>query len=76
MPNPVRLDLRGAKYAPPMRLNGTAAIISGAASGLGEAVARALAATGATVVIADLNEELGKTVAAESGGLSWNRCVR
>jgi NAD(P)-dependent dehydrogenase (short-subunit alcohol dehydrogenase family) len=52
-----------------MRLNGTAAIISGAASGLGEAVARALAATGATVVIADLNEEQGKTVAAESGGL-------
>jgi NAD(P)-dependent dehydrogenase (short-subunit alcohol dehydrogenase family) len=52
-----------------MRLNGTAAIISGAASGLGEAVARALAATGATVVIADLNEEQGKTVAAEAGGL-------
>ncbi len=52
-----------------MRLNGTAAIISGAASGLGEAVARALAATGATVVIADLNEEQGKAVAAESGGL-------
>jgi NAD(P)-dependent dehydrogenase (short-subunit alcohol dehydrogenase family) len=52
-----------------MELNGTAAIISGGASGLGEAVARALAATGATVVIADLNEEQGKTVAAESGGL-------
>ena len=52
-----------------MRLNGTAAIISGAASGLGEAVARALGAMGATVVIADLNEEQGKAVAAATGGL-------
>jgi NAD(P)-dependent dehydrogenase (short-subunit alcohol dehydrogenase family) len=52
-----------------MRLNGTAAIISGGASGLGEAAARALAAAGAQVVIADLNEEQGKAVAAELGGL-------
>jgi NAD(P)-dependent dehydrogenase (short-subunit alcohol dehydrogenase family) len=52
-----------------MRLNGTAAIISGGASGLGEAAARALAAAGATVVVADLNEEHGKSVAAELGGL-------
>jgi NAD(P)-dependent dehydrogenase (short-subunit alcohol dehydrogenase family) len=52
-----------------MRLNGTAAIISGGASGLGEAAARALAAAGATVVVADVNEDRGKTVAAELGGL-------
>jgi NAD(P)-dependent dehydrogenase (short-subunit alcohol dehydrogenase family) len=52
-----------------MRLNETAAIISGGASGLGEAVARALAAAGVTVVVADLNEERGKAVAAELGGL-------
>ena len=52
-----------------MELNGTAAIISGGASGLGEAVARGLAAAGATVVVADLNEDRGKTVAAELGGL-------
>jgi NAD(P)-dependent dehydrogenase (short-subunit alcohol dehydrogenase family) len=52
-----------------MELDGTAAIISGGASGLGEAAARALAAAGATVVVADLNEDRGKTVAAESGGL-------
>src|SRR5262249_27265425 len=39
-------------YAPGMDLNGTAAIVSGGASGLGEATARALAAAGATVVIA------------------------
>ncbi|HEY1322404.1 MAG TPA: SDR family NAD(P)-dependent oxidoreductase [Streptosporangiaceae bacterium] len=51
-----------------MELSGTAAIISGGASGLGEAVVRDLAAAGATVVIADLNEERGKAVASEVGG--------
>jgi NAD(P)-dependent dehydrogenase (short-subunit alcohol dehydrogenase family) len=39
-----------------MELSGTAAIISGGASGLGEAAARELAAAGSAVVIADLNE--------------------
>jgi len=51
-----------------MDLTGTAAIISGGASGLGEATARALAAAGSTVVIADLNAGRGETVAAEIGG--------
>jgi NAD(P)-dependent dehydrogenase (short-subunit alcohol dehydrogenase family) len=58
-----------AGYAPAMDVNGTAAIVSGGASGLGEATARALAAAGATVVIADLNEDSGKRVASETGGL-------
>ncbi len=56
-------------YAPVMDVNGTAAIVSGGASGLGEATARALAAAGAKVVIADLNEDGGKQVASEIGGL-------
>jgi NAD(P)-dependent dehydrogenase (short-subunit alcohol dehydrogenase family) len=51
-----------------MELNGTAAIISGGASGLGEATARVLAAAGAAVVVADLNEERGKQVAEDIGG--------
>lgn len=51
-----------------MELSGTAAIISGGASGLGEGAARALAAAGSTVVIADLNEDRGKAVATEIGG--------
>jgi NAD(P)-dependent dehydrogenase (short-subunit alcohol dehydrogenase family) len=51
-----------------MELNGTSAIVTGGASGLGEATARALAGAGAHVVIADLNEDLGKQVAAEIGG--------
>ncbi|MEV4097149.1 SDR family oxidoreductase [Streptosporangium saharense] len=52
-----------------MDLNGAAAVISGGASGLGEATARHLAAHGATVVVADLNEERGKIVADETGGV-------
>jgi NAD(P)-dependent dehydrogenase (short-subunit alcohol dehydrogenase family) len=51
-----------------MELNGTSAIVTGGASGLGAATARVLAAAGAHVVVADLNEELGKQVAAEVGG--------
>ena len=54
---------------PAMKLNGTAAIISGAASGLGAAVARRLAAAGVKPVVADLNEEQGKAVAEAAGGL-------
>jgi NAD(P)-dependent dehydrogenase (short-subunit alcohol dehydrogenase family) len=53
---------------PDMELNGTSAIISGGASGLGEATARVLAASGATVVVADLNEDRGKQLADEIGG--------
>ncbi|MBO0776534.1 MAG: SDR family oxidoreductase [Actinobacteria bacterium] len=51
-----------------MELSGSAAIISGGASGLGEASARELAAAGSRVVIADLNEERGKAIAGETGG--------
>ncbi len=44
-------------------------IVTGAAGGIGEAYARALAAEGANVVVADLNDEQGKQVAADIGGL-------
>ena len=54
---------------PAMKLNGTAAIISGGASGLGAAVARRLGAAGVKPVVADLNEEQGKAVAEATGGL-------
>jgi NAD(P)-dependent dehydrogenase (short-subunit alcohol dehydrogenase family) len=52
----------------PMELNGVAAIVSGGASGLGEATVRGLAAAGCRVVVADLNEEQGKAVADAVGG--------
>src|SRR3954470_23003829 len=43
------------------------ALVAGGASGLGEATARALAAAGAQVLIADLNAEKGEALAAEIG---------
>ena len=46
-----------------------AAIVTGAASGLGAATARALAAKGVKVAIFDLQEEKGKAIAAEIGGI-------
>ncbi|KEQ53409.1 SDR family NAD(P)-dependent oxidoreductase [Sphingobium chlorophenolicum] len=45
-----------------------AAVVTGGASGLGEATARALAARGAKVAIFDLSEEKGAAVAAAIGG--------
>ena len=47
-----------------------AAVVTGGASGLGEATARALAAKGAKVALFDLNEERGARVAEEIGGIA------
>ncbi|GLZ07364.1 short-chain dehydrogenase/reductas [Actinomadura sp. NBRC 104412] len=52
-----------------MDLNGVSAVISGGASGLGAATARELAADGVKVVVADLNEDKGKALADEIGGV-------
>jgi NAD(P)-dependent dehydrogenase (short-subunit alcohol dehydrogenase family) len=46
-----------------------AAVITGGASGLGEATARRLASSGVRVGIFDLNEERGEALAAELGGV-------
>ncbi len=51
-----------------MRFQGKVAIVTGAARGIGEAYARALAAEGAKVVVSDLNDR-GNQVAEEIGGL-------
>src|SRR5918994_4907746 len=51
-----------------LELNGAGALVAGGASGLGEATARELAARGARVTIADLNEERGEALASEIGG--------
>ena len=48
--------------------NNIVAIVTGGASGLGEATVRQLVALGARVVIADFNEERGKEIAKELGG--------
>ncbi len=47
------------------RVAGKVAIVTGAASGLGEADARLLAAEGASVVLTDINEEAGRAIAQE-----------
>ncbi|HEX7168093.1 MAG TPA: SDR family NAD(P)-dependent oxidoreductase [Acidimicrobiales bacterium] len=49
-------------------LHGTSSIVTGGASGLGEATARVLAQRGAKVVVADMNEEKGNKVASDIGG--------
>jgi NAD(P)-dependent dehydrogenase (short-subunit alcohol dehydrogenase family) len=50
-----------------LELNDIGALVAGGASGLGEATARELAARGASVTIADLNEERGAALAEEIG---------
>ena len=52
----------------PRALEGHVALVTGAASGIGRAIARRLAAEGAHIVVADLNAEGGETVAKSLPG--------
>ena len=52
-----------------MDITGATAIVTGGASGIGAAVARALAARGAVVVVADINAEQGEALADEIKGV-------
>jgi NAD(P)-dependent dehydrogenase (short-subunit alcohol dehydrogenase family) len=58
---------------PRVNLEGSSSVVTGGASGIGEACARQLAAAGSRVVVADLNEDRGQAVASELGGL-FVRC--
>jgi NAD(P)-dependent dehydrogenase (short-subunit alcohol dehydrogenase family) len=51
-----------------MNMQGKVAIVTGAASGIGKSVAQLYAEHGASVVLSDINEELGEQAAAEIGG--------
>ena len=55
----------------PQGLKGRRALVTGGASGIGLASARALADAGATVTIADLNERAAEEAARELGGKAW-----
>jgi len=52
-----------------MDVNGVAAVVTGAASGLGEATARELARLGAKVAVFDRDAQRGQQVAGEIGGI-------
>jgi NAD(P)-dependent dehydrogenase (short-subunit alcohol dehydrogenase family) len=52
-----------------MDIRGCAAVVTGGASGLGEATARALAAKGARVALFDIQADKGEALAAELGGI-------
>ena len=52
-----------------MDLNGISAIVTGGASGLGEATVRALADRGARCVVVDMNPDKGEAVAKDVGGV-------
>ncbi len=56
-----------------MDVNGAAAVVTGGASGLGEATARRLAAGGARVAILDFNADKGEALAKELG-VTFVRC--
>ena len=53
-----------------MNIQGHAAIVTGGASGLGEATARELARQGAKVAVLDVNAELAQKVAGEINGVA------
>ncbi|MDF1856294.1 SDR family NAD(P)-dependent oxidoreductase [Pseudooceanicola sp.] len=59
-----------------MRFKDVSAIVTGGASGIGAALARALAAEGARVTVADLNAAAAEAVAQEIGGLAVPTDVR
>ena len=56
-------------------LTGRTALVSGAAQGLGEGMAKALAAAGARVVVADLQDDLGEKVADSLKGRATASCT-
>jgi NAD(P)-dependent dehydrogenase (short-subunit alcohol dehydrogenase family) len=52
-----------------MEISGHAALVTGAASGIGAAVARRLAGAGAKVLVADVQDDKGQALADELGGV-------
>ena len=56
-----------------MQIDSAGALVSGGASGLGEATVRRLHGAGARVVIADLNREKGEALADLRAGADWAR---
>src|SRR3954449_10723346 len=64
----IMADFMGSAGISAAALAGRTALVTGGASGIGAAVARRLAALGATVTIADIDSDRAASVAAESDG--------
>ena len=58
---------------PDMELDGRVAVVTGAAQGIGEAIARRFAAAGARVVVADLQAEKAEAVGRRDPFEGWRR---
>src|SRR5436190_3692702 len=72
-PAPSRLGCRRGRLrirTAAMRLEGRIALVTGGASGIGAATARRLAAEGARVAVADIDDEGARAVAGEIDGLA------
>ncbi len=68
MPRSVRVDGQGVYEMVPAtagRLSGCVAMVTGSAQGFGKGIAEEMAAAGASIVVADLNAELGEAVAGD-----------
>src|ERR1700730_1895683 len=63
-----RLSLLPKRESPDMRLKDKAAIVTGAASGIGKEIAKTFVREGARVVIADVNQNAADATATELGG--------
>jgi len=57
-----------------MLLDGKRVIVSGGARGIGAAVVRAFVREGACVVCTDIDDEVGRKVAAEAGAVAYEHC--
>ena len=58
-----------------MQIQGQAALVTGGASGLGEATARELARLGAKVAVLDRNADMAEKVAAAVNGVACARDI-